>query len=283
MSSRPWQEIYQEVENLGKRGYKEIVLTGVLIGSYGPETGSGGPNFEELIQTLSESNYTTQIRISSIEMRQVSSRLVDIMKEKDSKVVPHLHIPLQSGSDKVLKDMNRPYSQSDYLALCHSLYREIPDLAISTDIMVGFPTESEDDFLESISVSKEVGYSKAHIFRFSPRSGTPADDSGDPVSPQVKLDRSHRLGIVCGATQSAYINRFLYRELSVLVEGKQNAKGLMKGHTNNYIEVEFAGTPNLSGTFCRVLITHSGQTSAVGELISSSTPFSKTFLKVINV
>lgn len=282
MMSRPWKDILQEVELLGKRGYKEIVLTGVLIGSYGPETGSGGPDFEELIQILSDSQFVTQIRISSIEMRQVSSRLVEIMKDKNSKVVPHLHIPLQSGSTKVLQDMNRPYSQTDYITLCRSLYRSIPDLAISADIMVGFPTETEDDFLESIHVCNSVGYAKAHIFRFSPRYGTAADQWGDTVSPQTKLERSQRLQKTCAETQSAFINRFLNREMDVLVEGKQNAQGLMKGHTKNYIEVEFAGPSTLAGTICKVRINQTTSNSAIGELIAADNTPSKFQLKVIH-
>ncbi len=282
MHSRNYQEILEEAENLGKRGYKEIVLTGVLIGAYGNETGSGGPNFEQLLQFLSQSNFVHQIRISSIEMRQVTNQLVSLMQMEDSKIVPHLHIPLQSGSSKVLKDMNRPYSQNDYLNLCADLQKEIPGIAISTDIMVGFPTETEDEFLESINVAKSVGFSKAHIFRFSPRFGTPADKWNDPVSPQEKIERSQRLTQVCAETKSEYARQFHGKILDVLVEGKQKNNGLLSGHSKNYIEVEFAGPSSLMGCNCKVLITQSENGKAFGELISSNPHSNQNQLRVIH-
>lgn len=267
MSSRPWTEVLDEVEALSERGYKEIVLTGVLIGSYGQETGSGGPDFEQLIEILSNVDKITRIRISSIETTQVTQRLVDLMKTRNTKVVPHLHIPLQSGSTRVLKDMNRPYTQDDYLRLCESLRSEIPDIGISSDIMVGFPTETDADFAETVKVCEEVGYNKTHLFRFSPRYGTPADGFGDPVPPQAKQQRSAKLAEISARTRKDFFALRIGTDVEVLVEAKNSKSGLLSGHTPNYIEVEFPGPESLVGSECLVRLTGADAISATGEMI----------------
>lgn len=272
MSSRSYEEILSEVRSLGMRGYREIVLTGVLIGAYGPDTGSGGPDFEELLALLIGLDEIERIRISSIEMRQVTPRLVALMKSPGAKIAPHLHIPLQSGSDKVLRDMNRPYTQSNYLNLCRTLYREIPDVAITSDIMVGFPTESEEDFAETIRVCETVKFAKTHLFRFSPRFGTPADKWGDRIHPQEKLRRSQILNEISQKHRSEYIRRFIGRQLDVLVESKSERDGLLRGHTGNYIQVTFPGTSSSIGKIVKVAIMGEFDGIAMGELTSASRP-----------
>jgi threonylcarbamoyladenosine tRNA methylthiotransferase MtaB len=264
--SRDHKEVINEIRKLGKRGYREIVLTGVLIGAYGPESGSGGPGFEELIDMIEGISEIDRVRISSIEMRQVSERLIDMMKRRDSKIAAHLHIPLQAGSTKVLGEMNRPYTQSDYIRLCESLYAELPDVAITTDIMVGFPTESDEDFQETVHVCETVRFAKAHLFRFSPRFGTPADKWGDAVSAQEKQRRSAMLNEITSRTRREFVRRFVGRRLSVLVESKSARDGLLRGHTGNYIEVEFAGPQSLVGEIANVEIVSECDGAAVGEL-----------------
>ncbi|MDI9638809.1 tRNA (N(6)-L-threonylcarbamoyladenosine(37)-C(2))-methylthiotransferase MtaB [Kamptonema cortianum] len=238
MVSRPWQEVLAEAQLLREKGYHEAVLTGVLIGAYGPETGSGGKSFEEMVTILSEQSGLERIRISSIEMHQVTQPIIDLAKE--GRVVPHFHIPLQSGDTGVLKDMNRRYTQADYLALCADLYQQLPDLTLTTDIMVGFPTESEERFLSSVKVCEEVRYLKGHIFRFSPRFGTPADQWGDPVTPQEKQDRSKRLTEITERTGREQSARFIGRTMRVLVERKRK-DGLLEGTSDNWLTVRFAG------------------------------------------
>lgn len=268
MTSRPYSEVVAEVRTLAKRGYKEIILTGVLIGSYGPETGSDGPDFEDLVAMLSEIDGIARVRISSIEMRQVTPRLIALIQA--GKVVPHLHIPLQSGSSKVLSDMNRPYTQNDYTGLCRELYGEIPGIGISTDIMVGFPTETEEEFLQSVKVCETVRYNKAHLFRFSPRYGTPADAFGDPIDPQTKIERSKTLNAVCNETRREFFARHIGHDVEVLVEEKQQKTGLLRGHTPNYLEVEFPGPQSLIGEICKVRIGAADEKSATGELSSAT-------------
>ena len=281
MSSRDYREVIAEVKGLAKRGYKEIILTGVLIGAYAPETGSGGPDFEELVEMLGDIDGIYRVRISSIEMRQVTPRLVSLIKS--GKVVPHLHIPLQSGSSKVLSDMNRPYTQDDYIGLCRDLYSEIPGIGISTDIMVGFPTEDEAEFAQSVKVCETVRYNKAHLFRFSPRYGTPADAFGDPIDPQTKVERSKTLNAICNETRREFFSRHIGHDVEVLVEEKQNKSGLLRGHTPNYLEVEFAGPQSLVGEICKVRISAADETVASGDLTAQSKGNSRLIpLNVLN-
>ncbi|MCO5298139.1 MAG: tRNA (N(6)-L-threonylcarbamoyladenosine(37)-C(2))-methylthiotransferase MtaB [Fimbriimonadaceae bacterium] len=270
MSSRPWREVIEEAERLASMGYREVVLTGVLIGAYGPDTGSGGPDFEDLVERLCAVDGLERIRISSIEMRQVTPRLIERVAA-GGKVVPHLHVPLQSGDSGVLADMNRPYTQRDYLDLCESLYAEIPDLSLTTDIMVGFPTESEERFQSSVAVCEQAKYLKAHLFRFSPRHGTPADQWGDPVAPEEKVRRSQVLSQVTSRTGEGHAQRFLGRTLRVLVEGKRR-DGLLGGLTDNYLEVRFAGSPQWVGSLVHVHLSDHRDGMLYGELAAAPSP-----------
>lgn len=271
MSSRPYREVLEEAQKMAQMGYKEVILTGVLIGAYGPETGSGGPCFEDLVERLSdELGPDVRIRISSIEMRQVTPRLIELIQA--CKVVPHLHIPLQAGDTGVLKDMNRPYTQDDYLRLCEALYSQVPDISITTDIMVGFPTETEERFHSTVHVCETARYLKAHLFRFSPRFGTPADEWGDPIDPQEKQRRSLALNAITTRTGNAHVRRFLGRTMRVLVEGKIGKDGLLQGLTDNYLEVKFAGSPSMTRQFAWVRLDEERDGVAYGKLSTSPRP-----------
>lgn len=263
MTSRDWREILDEAQRLSALGYHEIILTGVLIGAYGPDTGSGGKSFEELVATLSKESGIERIRISSIEMHQVTEPIVDLVKH--GHVVPHFHIPLQAGDSQVLKDMNRRYDQADYLRLCEDLKSQLPDLTLTTDILVGFPTETEERFESSVAVCERVEFLKAHVFRFSPRFGTPADQWGDPVSPQEKQERAARLTEVTSRTAEGVRRRFLGRTMRVLVE-KKGRDGLLEGTTDNWITVKFAGPESLRKGFAWVRLEEERDGVVFGEL-----------------
>ncbi len=268
LKSRPSFEVLDEARKMVELGYREIVLTGVLIGAYSPESGSRGPDFEDLVGSLSDLPGMGRIRISSIEMRQVTPRLIELVK--NGKVVPHLHIPLQSGDSDVLAEMNRPYTQDDYLRLCERLYTEIPDISLTTDIMVGFPTETEERFESSLEVCRRAKFLKAHVFRFSPRFGTPADHWGDPISPQEKIARSAALAEISQKTGADHVQKFIGRSMRVLVEGKETKSGLLTGLTDNYVEVAFAGPSSLKRGFANVQIESTVGTTTYGELVSSN-------------
>ena len=267
MVSRHAEEVLSEAEKLRDLGYRELVLTGVLIGAYGPDSGSGGPDFEELVDMISDSvGPGVRIRISSIELGQVTNRLIDLVL--GGKVVPHLHIPLQCGNDQVLMDMNRKYTQAAYTARCKEIQALVPGLSLSTDILVGFPTETEDRFESSAEVCREVGFVKVHVFRFSPRWGTPADRFGDPVSPQEKQRRSVVLSQIGAVTRQLHAEQFLGRTLRVLVEGKLTPEGLLEGLTDNYLDVRFAGPKSLQRQFAEVRIEEVREGYCYGELVT---------------
>jgi threonylcarbamoyladenosine tRNA methylthiotransferase MtaB len=267
MVSRPWQEVLAEAQKLSDQGYREAVLTGVLIGAYGPETGSEGLSFEQLVERLSRESGLSRLRISSIEMHQVTDPILQLVA--DGFVVPHFHIPLQSGDTQVLKDMNRRYDQEMYLNLVRRLYQGFREMSITTDIMVGFPTETDERFESSVHVCEQSRYLKAHVFRFSPRWGTPADQWGDPVPPEVKQARSQRLMQLTKETGRQHVRQFLGRTMRVLVEGKKRGTELLEGNTDNWITTRFAGSRNLAGTMQWVRLEDERDGVAYGEMVQA--------------
>ncbi|MEN3000595.1 MAG: tRNA (N(6)-L-threonylcarbamoyladenosine(37)-C(2))-methylthiotransferase MtaB [Armatimonadota bacterium] len=265
MRSLPYQEVLAEARALVARGYREIVLTGVLIGDYGAHTGSGGPDLPTLCAMLSEIEALERIRISSIEPTQVSDTLIDLLAT-NPKMCPHLHIPLQSGDSRILKAMNRPYNREDYLQLCRRLRERIPHLAISTDIMVGFPGEDEEAFENTCQVVEAVEFCRAHIFRYSPRPGTPAAEMKAQVPEPVKAERSQRLQQLCRAVQLRYAARFIGQIERVRVETRSKLSGLMMGTSDHYLQVEFAGSPSLAGQLVPIRILSVSHEGVIGEL-----------------
>jgi threonylcarbamoyladenosine tRNA methylthiotransferase MtaB len=271
MGSRPHTEIEEEVRRKADQGYREIVITGVLVGSSGPATGSGGPDLAALLRRLARIPGIERVRLSSIEPTQVTDSLLRAFAE-EPRICNHLHIPLQSGDTGILAAMNRPYDQSFYLRRCEEAYRLLPDVAITSDIMVGFPGEDRAAFEETIRVARTVGMARAHIFRYSPRPGTPAAEMADAVSEEEKEARSHELAGVCRETQQAYIARYLGRTLDVLVEGKEKEGGLLSGYTENYIKALFTGGSHLIGTVAPVQLQEPTSDGARGEAMSSFQP-----------
>jgi threonylcarbamoyladenosine tRNA methylthiotransferase MtaB len=265
MASRPWQDVLAEAQKLAEQGCREAILTGVLIGSYGPETGSGGPRFVELVRLLARESGLPRLRISSIEAHQVTEEVLELVEE--GAAVPHLHIPLQSGSDQVLRDMNRRYRQEDFIRVCRELERRRPEAVVTTDIMVGFPTETEEEFEQTLHVCQEVRFLKSHVFRFSPRPGTPADQWGDPIPPEVKQERSRRVTDLTEATACARMRPWLGRTVQVLVERKAGKDGLWEGLTANWLSVKFVGPQGIGRTLQTVRLDQMQGSLFHGELI----------------
>jgi threonylcarbamoyladenosine tRNA methylthiotransferase MtaB len=267
MYSRPEAEIIEEVERMAAKGYREIVVTGVLVGSYGPETGSRGPDLADILRRMANVPGIERVRLSSIEPTQVTDALLDAFAE-EPRLCSHLHIPLQSGDSRILAAMNRPYDQDFYLRLCERAYRRLPDLAITSDILVGFPGEDRSAFENTLFVARTVGFARAHIFRYSPRPGTPAANMPDAVPEEEKEARSQELAAVCRETQQRYISRYLGRTLNVLVEGKEKEGGLLSGYTENYIRTQFTGGSHLIGTVAPVRLVEPTTDGAVGEALN---------------
>jgi len=321
MVSRLLDEIVKEAERRAEQGYRELVVTGVLVGAYGqdgfaPVPGSDLPRVDltaAMIPTdarlspggghaemdlaacllrLAAVPGIERVRLSSIEPTQVTDRLLEAFAA-EPKLCRHLHIPLQSGDSGVLARMNRPYDQQFYLDRCEEAYRRIPDLAITSDIMVGFPGEDRAAFESTLHVVRTVGYARAHLFRYSPRPNTPAAEFHDQVAESDKEARSKELAAVCRETQQQFIRRYIGRTLQVLVEGKEGAakeddgdsgatgndsherlhldeelipnKGaLLGGYTSNYIRVQFTGGSHLIGTVADVELIETSASGAIG-------------------
>lgn len=268
MHSLSYTEVMAEARALVEQGYREIVLTGVLIGDYGAHSGSEGPDLAGLCEMMCEIEGLDRIRISSIEPTLISERLIEQI-ESNPKMCPHLHIPLQSGDTRILKRMNRPYDQAFYLDLCRRLKERVPGFAISTDIMVGFPGEDEEAFLNTCQVVEQVGYCRAHLFRFSPRPDTPANSMRDIVQDSVKAERSQRLQKLCRKVQMRYAIQFIGQEERVLVETKSKQSGLLTGTSDHYLQVEFPGSEETIGTFVMVKITEVTPQGVLGEMTRS--------------
>ena len=308
MKSRPIGELVAEVTRKAEQGYREIVITGVLVGAYGqdnftPILGMDMPRFTRetpvpvfdlaaCLLRLAQVPGIERVRLSSIEPTQITDRLLDAFAS-EPKLCRHLHIPLQSGDTGILAAMNRPYDQAFYLERCAAAKAKIPDLALTADIMVGFPGEDEAAFENTLRVVREVGYARAHLFRYSARPNTPAADFLDQITDSVKEERVKRLTEACRNTQQAFIERYLGRELEVLVEGKESqaidgemgASGndehervengghegvgrnlLLGGYTSNYIRVQFTGGSHLKGTITKVRLLEPSASGAVGEV-----------------
>jgi threonylcarbamoyladenosine tRNA methylthiotransferase MtaB len=269
MRSRPHLEVLAEAQALARQGCREGVLTGVLIGSYGPETGSGGPDFEGLVRLLSDESGLERIRISSIELHQATDRLIDLAAE--GRVAPHFHIPLQSGDSGVLADMNRRYDAPRFLARLEEIRRAVPGVCFTTDILAGFPTETDERFERSLQTVHEARFLAAHVFRFSPRWGTPADAWGDPVPPEAKQERARRLARAAEETGRAERARFLGTALRVSVE-RPKRSGLLEGLCGQGFTVRFSGPPTLAGTLQWVVAEQEAGGALAGEWAGSEPP-----------
>lgn len=251
LKSRPPEEVRDEVSGLGEKGYREIVLTGINLGKYGADF-SAPFGLAELIELILGIKGEFRLRLSSIEPQEIADRLIGLLAGED-RICPHLHVPLQSGSDEILKKMNRTYGYPEYRALVERIRQARPDLAVTTDIIVGFPGETERDFLRSCRAVEEIGFGKVHIFPYSRREGT--DSARCPQLPRETVrKRVEDLKVVADRVGRAYRKRFLGREVEVIVE-KELEGGKFLGIDQHYLKIGVMGGKLLPGSLCRVKIT----------------------------
>ena len=185
--SRPLEQCITEAKQLVNLGYKEIVVTGIHIGMYGKDINT---NFSTLIEELCKIENLYRIRISSLEESEIDEKLIYLLNHED-KLAKHLHIPLQSGSDTTLKRMGRRYDSNSFYNKLSTIRSLLPNVCFTTDVIVGFPGESEENFLETYNFIKKVGFNQIHVFPYSPRSGTPAEKYKDQINPKIKKERVH--------------------------------------------------------------------------------------------
>jgi threonylcarbamoyladenosine tRNA methylthiotransferase MtaB len=265
VKSRPPHEVLQEVEGLILNGFKEIVLVGVNLALYGRDL-DPPISLVDLLRDMRYLEETTRVRLSSLEPHLLPSGLVDLMSSSRL-ICAHLHLPLQSGDPEILQRMERKYTPHQYRRLVEHIKNTIPSVAITTDLMVGFPGETQRQFLNTYELVREIGFSRLHIFRFSPRIETRAYSMKPPVEERVKKERSKRLRELGKNLIQNFASRFLGDTLRVLVEEKVDPKtGWFSGYTDNYIRVSFKGGDELKNKLVMVRLVSANQGEILGEV-----------------
>ncbi|MCY9671412.1 MULTISPECIES: tRNA (N(6)-L-threonylcarbamoyladenosine(37)-C(2))-methylthiotransferase MtaB [Bacillus] len=272
LRSRDPEEVINQAQQLVDAGYKEIVLTGIHTGGYGEDLKDY--NFAKLLKELdARVNGLKRIRISSIEASQITDEVIEVLDQSD-KIVRHLHIPLQSGSNTVLKRMRRKYTMEFFAERLTKLKKALPGLAVTSDVIVGFPGETEEEFLETYNFVKDHQFSELHVFPYSKRTGTPAARMDDQVDENVKNERVHRLIALSDQLAKEYASAYEGDVLEIIPEesfkeqeGKHN---LYVGYTDNYMKVVFEGTEDMIGRLVKVKITKAGYPYNEGQFVRIS-------------
>ncbi|MCX5686622.1 MAG: tRNA (N(6)-L-threonylcarbamoyladenosine(37)-C(2))-methylthiotransferase MtaB [Candidatus Omnitrophica bacterium] len=274
IKSKPVKFITEEVRTLVENGYREIVLVGICLGAWGTDmipdevaksVGLQGAALVDALKAVDNIKGDFRIRLSSIEPRYVTDELIDFMA-KTRRMCRHLHIPLQSGDDEILKMMNRPYTTADYKSLIEKARSRISGVAITTDMLVGFPGETDERFRNTVNFVKEIIPARTHIFRFSKREGTAAHGMPDVVSDDAAKQRYMVLRTATLIASYLYRSGFLGEKLDVLVESKREKNsGLLTGYTDNYIRVLFKGPDELMKKIVPVKITDMTLMQTLGE------------------
>lgn len=265
LRSRPVEHVVDEVCRLiecggtahgrpsaphGQAGHREIVLTGIHLGHYGVDLPSPAPGLADLVCRLAELPGEFRIRLSSLDAAEVDERLIDVLVDFPSRICPHLHLSLQSGSDAVLRRMCRRDTIAAFIDRCSYLCDRLDRPAITTDLIVGFPGETDADFAATCRVVQQVGFAKVHIFRFSPRQGTPAAAMPDQVPGAVKRHRMTELEALANRIRQQYLNSLIGRPLQVLVETPLDAQpDRWLGTAERYVPVEVPATVQQEGRF----------------------------------
>jgi len=244
-------ETIKEAKKIAQTSVKEIVLTGVNIGDFGQ---GGQETFLELIQQLDKIDGIDRYRISSIEPNLLNDEIINFSLKESKRFVPHFHIPLQSGSDKLLKKMRRKYLRSLYSERVNLIKKLNPYCCIGVDVIVGFPSETDEDFIESYNFLNELDVSYLHVFTYSERANTTAIKLGDTVPMEKRKERSQQLHILSEKKKRAFYQQNLNTTKSVLFENAQD-NGMMMGFTENYIKVKLPYNQEMTNTFQNIKLT----------------------------
>jgi len=262
MRSRDPEKVVEQAAQLVDQGYKEIVLTGIHTGGYGEDLKDY--NLAQLLRDLEEVDGLNRLRISSIEASQLTDEVIDVINDSN-KIVRHLHIPIQSGSDTVLKRMRRKYTMEFFESRIIKLKEIMPNVAITSDVIVGFPGETEEEFMETYDFISKHHFSELHVFPYSIRTGTPAARMTDQVDENIKNERVHRLIDLSDSLAQKYAEMFKDDVLEIIPEEEKNGK--LIGHSDNYLKVEVEGDVSLTGELVKVKITEPGYPVSKGEVV----------------
>lgn len=264
MRSRDPEKVVEQATQLVDSGYKEIVLTGIHTGGYGQDLKNY--NLAQLLRDLETIDDLERIRISSIEASQLTDEVIDVIAASN-KVVRHLHIPLQSGSDSVLKRMRRKYSMAHFSERLTKLHAALPGLAVTSDVIVGFPGETEEEFQETYDFIVDHHFSELHVFPYSPRIGTPAARMDDQIDEDIKNERVHRLINLSDQLAKTYASNFEDDVLEVIPEEVGSEEGTLVGYADNYMKIQFKGDESLIGQLVKVKIVKADYPINEGELL----------------
>lgn len=264
--SREPEDILAEFKQLIEQGYKEITLLGQNVNSYGK--GLANPiDFADLLNLLCEVPGDYQIRFMTSHPKDASRKLIDTIAAQPH-LCKHIHLPVQSGSNRILKEMNRHYTVEQYLDLVNYARNKIPGVTFSSDIIVGFPGETEEDFEKTLELVEAVGYMQLFTFIYSKREGTPAARMEDPVTHAEKAARMDRLLRTQDRIAFAAIAQLVGQTVRVLVEGAGRLEGTLNGRLDNNLVVEFASHEELVGQYAQVRLTGSRAALLLGELVT---------------
>lgn len=264
LKSRGVEDIYHEARSLDEQGFKEVVLTGIHLGNYGVDLGRQ-VDLADVVKMLLERTHISRIRLGSIESVEISEELVNLIATNE-RVCPHLHLPLQSGSEEILWKMRRHYHLQEYVDLILSLRARIPNLAVTTDLIVGFPGETEELFAETMATLKELRFAGVHVFPYSKRNGTAAATFPDQVSEAVKKERVHAAEKVAEQTATDYRRSFIGKTTNVLLE-QQTEDGAWKGFTPHYCQLKIKGEGLKAGMICSTRVVSDDGAMLIGERI----------------
>ena len=276
LSWRRPRDVLQEVKKLVQNGYREVVLAGIHLGAYGRETAvkkswAGRPqvSLADLLEQLAAVPALQRIRLSSLAPGELTPEILDVMAE-NSIIARHLHLSLQSGSKKILKDMNRQYTPQEYLETVQRARRRCGRMTITTDVIVGFPGETSEDFQATMALAEQVRFARTHVFEFSPRTGTAAARMSGQVPKRISKERSRQMRRLGELLARQCQEKLLGQELRILVEAKRSSDGLQAGLSEQYFSVRFRSEQDLAGRMVSVMLEGIDEIGAHGSLIAGS-------------
>jgi threonylcarbamoyladenosine tRNA methylthiotransferase MtaB len=267
LRSRKPESVMQQARQLVDAGYQEIVLTGIHTGGYGEDLEDYG--LAKLLWDLDKITGLKRIRISSIEASQITDDVLDVLRGSE-KMCRHFHVPLQAGDDTVLKRMRRKYTTAEFGEKIEKIHAIFPDVAITTDVIVGFPGETEEMFQNGYRFMERMKFAEMHVFPYSKRTGTPAARMEDQIDEEVKNERVHRLLDLSEKMQLEYAQQFVGQVLDVIPEGRWKeapGQGLLHGYTDNYLNVVFPGSDDLLRKLVRVKVEQPGVNEVKGAFV----------------
>lgn len=274
MYSRPLADVVEEVQRLEQNGFKEVILTGIHLGHYGVDFNKGKSKedwtrLSHLVLAIIDATQEMRVRMSSIEATEVTRELLAVMKQYPDRVCPHLHVCLQSGSDRILRRMRRRWTRRHIIDRCQLVKEELSLPAFTTDLIVGFPGETEKDFEDSLDACRQIGFSKIHMFPFSARRGTPAAEMDDQIPKAIKSERGKIVQTVETELREEYYSQLLGQRLWFLAERYDAETQVLTGTSCRYapvaIQVDAAEAAKLDGQLISVVADSVGEKSVIGE------------------